>query len=474
MSSEQTEKNIMGIDLRVLVLDLLRGAKRLLWLGILLVVLGAGFFVWRTWSTYSPVYRASASFTVFVTNPLYAEIKTYNSSTAEQMEKTFPYILTSGALNDLVMQELNLTYLPSISASAINNTNIFTLSVTSGDPQLAYDVLNAVIKCYPSVAEFVVGPTEMNLLDESGVPEAPINSKDYASAVKRGAVIGAVLWAGLVLLFAATRSTIHNEKELERIINLRCIGMLPIAKGYRKGPKGVACPVLTKENDKLGFGESVRLLRIRVEKEMREQGKKVLLVSSAIPGEGKTTVAANLAVALAHKGKRTLLVDCDLRNPSVAAIFGKENMLGLSAYLNKEVEAKKIICPLETKNFFAVFGGTPVSNASELLARKEVQDFIEAVRGIFDYIILDTPPCSLLADAAELSELADCAVMVIRQNNASRDQILDGVQLLSDSGLPLIGCVLNGVERGVLHGSYSYYGYGGKYGSYYGDNSAEE
>lgn len=477
MSSEHTEKEIMGIDLRVLALDLLRGAKRLLWLGVLLVVIGTAFFVWRTWWSYSPVYQASASFTVFVTNPLYSGSRTYNSSTAEQMEKTFPYILTSGALSDVVKKELGLSYLPPISASAMKNTNIFTLSVTSGDPQLAYDVLNATIKCYPSVAEFVVGPTEMNLLDESGVPTAPINHQNYVGAVKRGAMIGAVLWAVVVLLFALTRSTIHNEKELERIINLRCIGMVPLAKGYRKGKKGSACPVLNQENDKFGFGESVRLLRIRVEKEMREQGRKVLLVSSAIPGEGKSTVAANLAIALAHKGKRTLLVDCDLRNPSVAKIFGKENRVGLSAYLDQEVEAEKIICPMETKNFFVVFGGTPVPNAAELLARKKARDFIDAAREIFDYIILDTPPCSLLADAAELAELADCAVMVIRQNTASRSRILDGVQLLSDSGLPLIGCVLNGVERGVLKGSYGYYGYygyGGKYGSYYGDSPAKE
>lgn len=473
MGSEHTENNIMGIDLRVLASDLMRGAKRLLWLGVLLVVTASALLVWRTQSTYSPVYQASASFTVFVTNPLYSGSRTYNSSMAEQMEKTFPYILTSGALSDLVKQELGLSNLPPITASAMENTNIFTLSVTSGDPQLAYDVLNAVIECYPSVAEFVVGPTEMNLLDESGVPAAPINGRNYTGAVKKGVMLGAALWIGLVLLFALTRSTIHNEKELERVINLRCIGMMPVAKGYRKGPKGVACPVLTKENDRFGFGESVRLLRIRVEKEMRERNGKVLLVSSAIPGEGKTTVAANLAVSLAHKGKRTLLVDCDLRNPSVAEIFGKENALGLSAYLNKEVEAKKIIYPLEYKNFFAVFGGKPVPNAAELLSRKETQDFIEAVRGIFDYVVLDTPPSFLLADAAEVAGLADCAIMVIRQNTASRSQIQDGVQLLSDSGLPLIGCVLNGVERGVMKNSYSYYGYGGKYGGYYGDSSAE-
>lgn len=465
MSSERTEKEIMGIDLRILALDLLRGVKRLWWLGVALILLLPSCLAWRTARSYYPVYQASASFTVFVSNPLYSGIRTYNSSTAAQMERTFPYILTSGVLNERVMEKLGVSYLPSISASTMSGTNIFTLSVTSGDPQLAYDVLNATIECYPDVAEFVVGPTEMHLLDESGVPDTPINRINYTSAVKRGVTIAVVLWAAAVLVLALTRSTIHNEKELERLISLRCIGMVPAA---RKRRKGEGCPILTRENDRFGFGESIRLLRIRVEKEMRGQGQKILLVSSAIPGEGKTTVAANLAIALAHKGKRTLLVDCDLRNPSIAALFGRKNSPGLSAYLNGTAAAEEIICPMEIRNLYAVFGGPPVANASELLARAQAREFLEAVRGVFDYVILDTPPSSLLADAAELAELADCAIMVIRQNCAPKSRILDGVQTLSDGGLPLIGCVLNGVEHLTLSGSSGYYGYG-KYGSAYGE-----
>lgn len=474
MNSESIKRNILENDLRVLAVDLLRGAKRLLWLGVLLAVMGAALSVWRTHSTYRPVYRASASFTVVVTNTLYSDIRTYNASTAEQMEQTFPYILTSDVLTDLVKQKLGVASLPAISAAAMTNTNIFTLSVTSSDPQLAYDVLNTVIECYPDVAEFVVGPTTMSLLDESGVPTAPINSKDYAGAAKQGAVIGVVLWAVIVTLFALTRSTIHNEKELERIMSLRCIGVLPMVKRRGKRGQGAAGPVLSKENDKFGFNESVRLLRIRVEKEMQEQRRKVLLVSSAVPSEGKSTVASNLAIALAHKGKRTLMVDCDLRNPSVAGVFGKKQAVGLSEYLNKKAEIDQIIVPLEPKNLFAVFGGTPVSNASELLGRKEMQEFIEATRRIFDYVILDTPPSSLLADASELALQADCGIMVIQQNHASKSQILDGVQLLADSGLPLIGCVLNGAEGGVLGRSYSYYGYSKAYGSDYTDGTADE
>ena len=474
MGSENTEKNIMGIDLRVMLSDFLRSAKHLLWLGILLVLLASAVFSGWTYLSYTPKYQATASFTVYVSNPLQAEVRTYNTATAEQMAKTFPYILTSGALSDMVMQELGIPAMPAVSASVLKNTNIFTLTVTSGDPQLAYDVLNAVIEYYPDVAEFVVGSTVMNLLDESGVPSAPVNSRNYSSAIKKGVLAGVVVWAAIVLLFAFMRSTVHNEMELKNLLNLRCIGTLPVAKGFRKVEKNGPRPVLMEENDKFGFGESVRLMRIRVEKELRDRGKKVLLVSSAIPGEGKTTVAANLAIALAQKGKRTLLIDCDLRNPSVGKIFNSKDVPGFDAFLTGKEKAQNIIQRQQVRNLYVVYGGPSVSNAAELLAKVETKYFIKASRNVFDYIIMDTPPCSMLADAAELADLADCALYIIRQDYAPKDRILDGAQMLSDSGLPLIGCVMNCVKRSISGNSYSYYGYG--YGSYYknyGEDAAQ-
>ena len=474
MGSENTEKNLAQIDLRVMLSDVLRVARQLLWLGILLVLLASAALCGWTGLSYSPRYQATASFTVYVSNPLQAEIRAYNTATAEQMAKTFPYILTSGALSEVVMQELGIPAMPAVSASVLENTNIFTLTVTSGDPQLAYDVLNAVIEYYPSVAEFVVGSTAMNLLDESGVPTEPVNSRNYGSAIKKGAVAGLAVWAAVVLLLALMRSTVHNEAELKNLLNLRCIGTLPVARGFRQSGRNGPCPVLMGEGDRYGFDESVRLMRIRVEKEMRERDKNVLLVSSAIPGEGKTTVAANLAIALAQKGKRTLLVDCDLRNPSVAGIFNAQGIPGLAAYLAGKEKAEKIIRRQRIKNLYVVFGGPAVSDAAKLLAKPETRNFIKASRNVFDYVILDTPPCSMLADAVELADIADCALYTIRQDYAAKDRILDGAQLLVDNGLPLIGCVMNCVRRSPSGSSYGYYGYG--YGAYYrsyGEDAAQ-
>lgn len=456
---ETTENNIPKIDLIELLRGLLRSMRHLLMEGIVLTVILVALLCVQAWRSYSPRYQASASFTVQVANPFYASQQYYNSSMAEQMAKTFPYILTSGVLSQEVRETLGISAMPSVSASALGNTNIFSLKVTSGDPQLAYDVLNCVIEVYPSVAEFVVGPTKMTLLNESGVPTSPINTRSYTSAVMKGAVLGIGLWMCLCLLYSLTHRTVHNEEQLGNLVNLPCIGKLPTVRGLSGGKKD--CPIITESNDKFGFNESVRLLRVRVERGLAKQNGKVLLVTSSIANEGKTTISVNLATALAQKGKRTLLIDCDLRNPSVAGIYGRQNENGLSGFLRGEDSLKNVLTRMGDSNLCVIFGGKPVSNPNELLRQKAARDLIRAARNSFDYIILDTPPCALMADAAEIGTLADGALLTVRKDFACRQQILEGVQTLGDNGKPIIGCVLNMTAPKIGKSGYSYYGYYG-------------
>ena len=303
---------------------------------------------------------------------------TERTATAEQMAKTFPYILTSGALNDRVMRELGISAMPAVSASVLNNTNIFTLTVTSSDPQLAYNVLNAVIENYPDVAEFVVGPTVMNLLDESGLPSVPYNTRSYRGAVKKSVLVCTALWLLVCIVFAALRSTVHGEDELKQILNLPTLGVLPLVRSRKKSERALCL----QPEAHSGFSEAVQLMRIRVQKKMRESGMKVLLVSSASPGEGKTTVAINLAEALAGGGARVLLVDCDLRNPSVARALGLENKDGLAEYLRGETSYQKIVRQAQTKGLYLVLAGKPDANAAELLTRPACRPFFDACRTV--------------------------------------------------------------------------------------------
>lgn len=460
-----SEVIIAGIDLRQLLLDGLRIMRRTLAAFAVLTLLCAAALCWQTRRSYRPMYRASATFTVYVTNPLQSEIRSYNTATAEQMAKTFPYILTSGALSDRVRQALDIAAMPAVSATVLNSTNIFTLTVSSSDPQQAYAVLQAVIEYYPEVAEFVVGPTVMHLLDESGVPAQPYNSRQYRQAVQRALLIGAVLWIAVSFVLASLHATVHNEEELKQMLNLHLLGTLPAVRGRKGKP---ACPRFDEQAAPASFSESVHLLRMRTEKRMQQQNVRVLLISSATPGEGKTTVAVNLAAALASRGRRVALLDCDLRNPSVARGFCLENGAGLTEYLRGEAAYPQIVRPSGVENLSLVLAGRPAADAAELLAGPACKALIGACRRAFDYVILDTPPAALLADASELASLADGALLTVRQGYASRAQVLEGAQALSESRLPILGCVFNYAAGGTALGGYYGYGYG-RYGGHYGE-----
>ena len=450
------------IDIFILLEDALRAARRLLVIGLVLVLVCSAGLTFYQQRTYRPSYQAYASFTVRMANPLYAGVSGYNERTAQIMADTFPSILTSDLLRRRVMEDMGVAYVPSLSVTATAQSSILTVTVRDSDPQRAYDVLNSVIRCFPEVSEFVVGSTVLVLLDESGVPTVPSNPFTYRGPAVKGALIGGGLWALLVLVIAILKNTVHNEEELKKTINTPCVGQIPALKLSRR----VTCPLIHRMENRTGFTESVRTIRLRVEKAMRESNRKVLLVSSAVPGEGKTTVASNLAVSLARKGNRVLLVDCDLRNPSVVKALTSERVplsdaCSLADFLRERAHVREIVQSSEIENLEVISGGRGEQGDSTLLLTgQRMERLVIAARKLYDIVILDTPPCSLLADASEVAELADCGLMVIRQDYATRDQILDGVQRLSEGKLPLIGCVFNNVRRSAS-GSYGYgYGYG--------------
>ena len=468
---ENQEIEQQKIDIFVLLEDFLRMAKRLWILGLVLVLVCSVGLTFARQRSFRTVYEASASFTVRVANPLYGSISSYNDKTAQVMADTFPSILTSSLLQRRVMEELGITGVPTMTVSATAQSSILTLKVRDPDPQRAYDVLNAVIACYPEVSEFVVGATVLVLLDESGVPTVPVATFNYRSNLMKGALVGAALWCVIVAALILLKNTVHNEEELRKTLNIPCLGQIPRTKVTRKMP----VPLVHKVKRDAGFSESVRLLRLRVEKAMEEEDKKILLVSSAIPGEGKTTIAVNLAVSMAQKGQKVLLIDCDLRNPSVVrTLSSREKPLAvknsLVDYLKGFIKVMDAIQPTEVANLSVIPGGTGgKTESTNLLSDKRMALLLQAARNMYDCVILDTPPCSMLADASELAELAECGLMVIRQDYAGREQIVDGVQRLSDGNLPMIGCAFNNIRKG-MSGKYDYgygYGYGG-YGYGYG------
>ncbi len=439
---------------------------RRLWLLVLAVTVGvAGIFYYRSTSTYSPTYVAEATVSVEIVNGgIYA-----NKNTAEQMGLIFPYILTSGALSDVIAEDLGTSSVPgTIRVSSIKGTNLLTITVSSWNAEYAYNTLQSVLKNYPEVAQFVVGQTELKIIDDSGVPTDTGRSSVIRGSVKRGLLLGFALGMLIVVLNVATFRTVRSESELRSLLNIPCLGTLPFyQKKQRRNSTRTEINILN-DSESSDYVESIRLVRTRLERQM--EGKQVLMVTSSISGEGKSTVAANLAISMARKGKRVVLVDCDLRNPTVSQIFDlKAQYPGLVSILRNQSRLEESLVPVTDHGnpigLTLLPGGQREPRLVEVLSSESMKNVIDRLRTIADVVILDTPPSAMLVDAMMLVQYVDAIAYVVMSDFARRRYIFEGVEELSTSGAPIVGCILNGGRaRGGRYGYYGYYSYRSKYG----------
>ena len=464
------------IDLFRLFQEFWKAFQSMFWLPVILAVLLSAVQGLRSWRSYTPRYSSEVTFTIQMSDWMMTDIggssSYYDKAMAEQLSKTFPYLLQSELMQSMLRQEMGVGYLNgSITAQTVPNTNLFSLRVTSTDPQAAYDILNTVIEIYPRVADYVVGSTQMNLLTTPAVAEKPYNQYRPARPLCKGAALGALLGLLAILAYAFTRRSIRGAEEIRGELNQRCLAALPQVTFKRRS--GAADRTISIRNKKVSgaFQESVRSLRIKFLREDKKQKAQVVMVTSTLPGEGKTTVAANLALTLSQNGARVILVDLDLRKPSVKKALGIEKpSRGMAELLaGKDRNVKDYLVPLEDTGLSLLAGDKPAEDALQEIASQRLTALLDTLRQEADYIVLDTPPCRLVADSAAIARAADSIIYVLRAGMAQVPHVLDSLQLLADSGTRIMGCVLNGVHGS--HGGYGY-GYGYGYGNYYGKYSA--
>ena len=333
---KQTEEEL--IDIVGMLEDYLRTLRHM-WVWVLILALLGGVVSYaRSYVAWTPRYTASATFTITVgqdgSSSTSGSYSFYDNSTTEQMVNTFPYILTSGVLSRRAAEYMGRDSLSGqIRATSEANTNLFTMSVTDSDASLAYETLQAVIECYPEISEVIIGRTSMQLLDETGIPEQPDNPRNGKNDFIKGAAAGGLLgllWTGVVML---SRSTIQKKADFQKKINMKCIGEVPqIALKKRSKNNRTVLNILNEKTDPR-FGEALQLIRSKVEYSTWRHHAKIVLITSALAGEGKSTIAVNLALSLCRNGKKVALIDCDLRNPSDRQILGVDDGDGLHEVL---------------------------------------------------------------------------------------------------------------------------------------------
>ena len=321
------------------------------------------------------------------------------------------------------------------------------------------------------------------IVDNARPPAGPIEP-DIPRNLLFGLVLGLASGVGLAFVLEALDSTVRTTEQAQMISGLASLGMIPLgSKSTREGsnPKRLvlttskeAVELVTQVRPQSQMAESYRALRTSLLLSSLGAPPKVIMITSALPQEGKTTTSINTAVVLAQKGVRVLLIDGDLRRPSIHKTLGMGPHSGLSNVLTGSTTLDEaIVRTTLLPNLFVLPAGTPPPNPAELLASSNMRDVLLQLREQYDHIVIDTPPSLSVTDAVVLSPRADAVILVIRSGQTSKQALRRSRDILFQVNAKLVGVLLNAVDL-TSPDYYYYYEYQGKYAGYYRDEDLPE
>jgi capsular exopolysaccharide synthesis family protein len=301
----------------------------------------------------------------------------------------------------------------------------------------------------------------VHIVDRAEVPKAPITPGGRRTWLLAFAV-GLVMAVGLAFGLDYMNDTIKTPEDVTRRLNLPFLGLVPAVRGDKH-------PVLASSHVPHDFGEAFRALRTSLASRYPTEGTKIMLVTSAQPLEGKTTTAANIAMALAYGGARVLLIDADMRRPGLHRPLRLTNERGLSQVLIGQARVRDVIQRTVDPNLLAITAGHMPPNPSELLASERMKTLLTNLsHGPFDWIVIDTPPVLAVTDAVILAPLVSGVTFVIGAEMTRRRLAERAVETVMQTRPKFAGVVLNKVDFARNKYYYSRY-YGHQYKNYYAE-----
>jgi capsular exopolysaccharide synthesis family protein len=300
----------------------------------------------------------------------------------------------------------------------------------------------------------------IHVSDYAVIPSAPVAPKRFLFIVVALA-LSLLLGVGIAVFLGYLDDSFRSTDDLERTLNLRALAAIPATNGNRllsatsigrNGSNGNGAShydVMLEPSHPLPFREAYRQLRTSMLISSRRGAFKSLLVASSMPGEGRTMIAVNTALSLSRTGALVLIIDADLRRPSLHSVFDLENENGLTTLLTNGMDDNDPLRFIQhsEKGIGILTAGPIVDDSAELLGTEKMRCVIETLQGIYDYVIIDSPPISYFTDAVLVSSLVDRVVLVVDSDKSGRQTVKRASQLLHDAGAPTLGIILNNVKE---------------------------
>ena len=383
----------------------------------------------------------------------------------QKLVETYSKIIKSKLVLEQVISETGVTYTAeelseNVSVEAYENTEMLKISVTDQDPELAANIANSIAQVFSGEIAKIYQINNISVVDVAVTPEEVSNNtlkRDLLLALFVS-IFGTI---GVVFVVYYFDDTVKLTDDLEEEI-----GMPVVAKVFKsdigsKNNRNVE--LLAQKYPKSIVSESIKTLRTNLQFSSVDEDIKTILITSSIPGEGKSFISANLAISFAQTDKRVLIVDCDMRKGRQHRIFKLSNSKGLSNLLIDDMtNLKDYINKTSVDGVHVITRGTVPPNPSELLNSKKNADLLRVLKAKYDVIIYDGVPCNGLPDSIIMSKLVD-KVLIVSSDSMTPKSVLESTKKQLESvNAPIAGDVLNNVNR--KNSTY------GKYYGYYGDS----
>ena len=426
-------------------------------------------------SIYTPTYTSGA---VLVIRSKLGTGGVYDSfSTSAEMAEIYTSVFKQNSIKKLAAENLGLeSFDGTIVTSVSDATNLLNISVKAEDPELAFELLKSVLEVYPEVSEAVFSNAVVDVLSEPKMPTYPSNSR--LMVYRKQIILLAMLFeGGMIVLLSLLRGTVKEEKGFSDKVDAKLVGTISHEKPHvsrkERFKKKKRAMLINDAYSSLRFTEDYQKLANKFEYLYRNQSKQSYVISSVAENEGKSTIAANLSIALSERGYKVILVDLDVHKPAIHKIFDFNDTTETdfaNVFSQKIALIDFKFYRYRKSNLTIAFNENIHDESSPVISSNLIKSCLEDLEGQADFIIFDTPPISVSADAVAVSTVTDAIFLVVRTDCVPVEDINEAILSISDAGAQLEGCILNDVYKpftlfGQMGSDESgYHGYNGYYG----------
>lgn len=449
------ENNVQNENLLTIVKCIIKDIlQRWILIVAVMIVFGSVFDFMKT-VTYVPQYGTSMTATLSGGEDTFKNIDKVQSYV-----NTLDYLMNSNNAKSYVKKKMPITKTTYKAEVTLKQANVVKIKVTADTKREAYFSIKYLNNWYRENTERYSFPYNITVLKESKFSTKPVNPNSHIKNFLIGAVGSGFVLSCLFGLYFFLRDTIKSEEEVENKLDTRLYAKLPFEVKKREDARNKKAILITSLKTSFFFRESMNKLRSKVEASSDKHGYKSFMITSAYENEGKSSVAANLALALAKNGRKVVLVDADFNKPAVFKIFDLDG----SKSLNKAIEGTSSWRSqvVSDRNGLDLLPCSQDALKSELLTNsKKLDEIMKELREEYDFVIVDTCPAYLLNEPMAMNELVDATLFIVRQDYATSDVINETVKRLTYVKDNVLGIVFKNV---VSEGNKRTSNYNNRYG----------